>query len=60
MEFGFEGLGEVAEGAAGLLAAGFDDREHAFGEAAAAFALRAERELAPDDGVTPTTARSNT
>jgi len=48
VEFGFDHLGEVVEGAAGLLSTGFDDREHAFGEAAAAFALRAERELASD------------
>jgi len=44
--------GEVLEGVAALLAAGLDHRQHRFHEAAAGGALRAERELAPDDGVT--------
>ena len=47
-----DGGGEVLEGAAALLAAGLDDRKHRLHEAAAAGALRAERELPPDDGMT--------
>ena len=41
-----DGGGEVLEGVAALLAAGFDHGQHRFHEAAAAGALRAEGELA--------------
>ena len=51
-EVGLNGFGDEVEGAAFLLAAGFDDGEHRFDEAAAVGALRAERELSPDHGVT--------
>ena len=51
-EVGLDGGGEVVEGTAALLAAGFDDGQHRFQETAAAGALRSEGELAPDDGVT--------
>ena len=47
-----DGGGEVLESGTALLAAGLDHRQHRFYEAAAAGALRAEGELAPDDGVT--------
>ena len=48
----FDGVGEVGEGVAALLAAGFDDGQHRLDEAAAGGALRAEGELPPDHGVT--------
>jgi hypothetical protein len=44
-------LDEVVEDVSSLLAAGFDDGEHGFDEAAPRGDLRAEGELAPDDGV---------
>ncbi len=47
-----EGCGEEVEGVSSLLAAGFDDGEERFDEAAAAFALGAERQCPPDDRVT--------
>ena len=50
-----DGGGEVLKGVAALLAAGLDDRQHRFHEAAAAGTLRAEGELAPDHGVTQST-----
>ena len=43
--------GQIVEGTAILLAAGFDDREHGLNEATATGALCAERKLAPDHRV---------
>ena len=43
--------GEVLEGVAVLLAAGFDHRQHRFDETATAGTLRAEGKLTPDNGV---------
>jgi len=54
-EVGMDGGGEIVEGAAALLAAGFDHGQHGLHETAAAGALRAEGKLAPDDGVTQRT-----
>ena len=48
---GFEGGGQDIEDIAFLLAAGFDDGQQGFDEAAASGALGAEGEFAPDDGV---------
>ena len=48
---GFEGGGQEVEDFAFLLAAGLDDRQQGFDEAAASGALGAEGEFAPDDGV---------
>ena len=52
MEFGVDCFGDEVEGIARLLAAGFNDGQHAFSEATAADALRAEREFSPDHCVT--------
>ena len=51
-EVGMNGVGHEREGVATLLAAGFDDRQHRLHEATTAFALRSERQLSPNDGVT--------
>ena len=50
-EVGIDGGGHEGEYVAGLLAAGFDDSEEGFDEAAALFALGAEGKFPPDDGV---------
>ena len=52
MEVGFDGLRDELEDVAVLLAAGFDGGQQRFHEAAAGSALRPERELPPDHGVT--------
>ena len=51
-EMGFDGGGEIVEGVAMLLTAGFYHREHGLHEAAAGGALGAEGELSPDHRVT--------
>ena len=53
-EVGLDGGGQVGPGIALLLVAGDDHAEQGFHEAAAVLALRAEREFAPDHGVTQT------
>ena len=49
---GFDCLGEVIESRSTLLATGFNHGEHCLYEAAARRALRAKRQLAPDNGMT--------
>ncbi len=49
---GFEGGGQDIKDIAFLLAAGFDDGQQGFDEAAAGGALGAEGQFAPDHGVT--------
>src|SRR4030042_6471700 len=46
-EMGFDGGGDEGKGVAARLAAGFDSRQHRLNEAAAAGALRPERQLPP-------------
>ena len=47
-----DGVGEELASRSTLLAAGFDHREHGLNESASRGALRAEGQLAPNDGVT--------
>lgn len=51
VEVGVDGGGDEGEDIDGSLAAGFDDGQHGFHEAAAGFALSAERQFPPDHGV---------